>query len=171
LANAVGVETGVDGIQAELLPNDKVERFKSLLVDGSTVGINDAPATMQASVGIAMASGTDVARESADVMLIGNDLMTVVNTLALARRCRRIIIVNFAGPIAVDGLGIGLAAVGLVNPLLAAFIHVSSELAFILNPARLPRHSHCPFECAGRWCREDIASGLSTLRRHERPSS
>ena len=54
----------------------------------------------------------------------------------------RLIIVNFAGTIAVDGLGIGLAAVGLLNPLLAAFIHVFSELAFILNPARLPRHSH-----------------------------
>jgi hypothetical protein len=64
---------------------------------------------------------------------------TTSNTLALARRCRRIIIVNFAGTIAVDDLGIGLAAVGLLNPLLAAFIHVSSELAFILNPARLPR--------------------------------
>ena len=74
------------------------------LVDGSTVGINDAPAPMQASVGIAMASGSDVARESADVMLIGNGLMTVANTLALVRRCRRIIIVSFAGTIAFTSL-------------------------------------------------------------------
>jgi cation transport ATPase len=94
---------------------------------------------MQASVGVAMGSGTDVARESSDVMLIGNDLMTLVNTLMLARRCYRIIMVNFVGTIAVDGVGVLLAAVGLLNPLLAAFIHVSSELAFILNSARLLR--------------------------------
>jgi P-type Cu+ transporter len=73
-------------------------------------------------------------------MLIGNDLMTLVNTLTLARRCRRIIMVNFVGTIAVDGVGVGLAAVGLLNPLLAAFIHVASELAFILNSARLLRY-------------------------------
>jgi cation transport ATPase len=77
-------------------------------------------------------------------MLIGNDLMTLVNTLALACRCRRIIMVNFAGTIGVDALGIGLAAVGLLNPLLAAFIHVSSELAFILNSARLLGYRRSP---------------------------
>jgi cation transport ATPase len=57
--------------------------------------------------------------------------------LQVARRCRRIIWFNFAGTLAVDSLGMGLAAAGLLNPLLAAFIHVSSELAFILNSARL----------------------------------
>ena len=55
----------------------------------------------------------------------------------VARRCRRIIGFNFAGTLAVDSLGMGLAAVGMLNPLFAAFIHVSSELAFILNSARL----------------------------------
>jgi heavy metal translocating P-type ATPase len=145
MAKAVGVEISVDDVHADLLPSDKVERVKWLLADGRTVamvgdGINDAPALMQASVGVAMGSGTDVARESADVMLIGNDLTTFANTLGLARRCYRIIMVNFVGTIAVDGLGVALAAVGLLNPLLAAFIHVSSELAFILNSARLLRH-------------------------------
>jgi heavy metal translocating P-type ATPase len=145
IATAVGEEIGVDGVQAELLPGDKVDRVKALLAHGRTVamvgdGINDSPALIEASVGIAMGSGTDVARESADVMLIGNDLMTLVDTLAVARRCRRIIMVNFVGTLAVDGLGVGLAAAGLLNPLLAAFIHVSSELAFILNSARLLGH-------------------------------
>jgi P-type Cu+ transporter len=58
-------------------------------------------------------------------------------TLSIARRTRRIIWVNFAGTLGVDALGIGLAAFGLLNPLLAAFIHVASELTFILNSARL----------------------------------
>jgi Cd2+/Zn2+-exporting ATPase/Cu+-exporting ATPase len=144
IAKVVAQQIGVHAVYADLLPNDKVERVKALLAEGRTVamvgdGINDAPALMQASVGVAMGSGTDVARESSDVMLIGNDLMTLVNTLMLARRCYRIIIVNFVGTIAVDGVGVVLAAVGLLNPLLAAFIHVSSELAFILNSARLLR--------------------------------
>jgi Cd2+/Zn2+-exporting ATPase/Cu+-exporting ATPase len=84
-----------------------------------------------------MGSGTDVARESADVVLLGNDLLKFVQTCQVARRCRRIIWFNFAGRLAVDSLGMGLAAVGMLNPLFAAFIHVSSERAFILNSARL----------------------------------
>ena len=71
------------------------------------------------------------------MVLLGNDLAKFVETVQVARRCRRIAWFNFAGTLAVDGLGTGLAAVGLLSPLLAALIHVSSELAFILNSARL----------------------------------
>lgn len=78
-----------------------------------------------------------MARESAQIMLLGNDLLKFVETVKVARRCRRIITANFTGTLLVDGLGVGLAALGLLNPLLAAFIHVTSELAFILNSARL----------------------------------
>jgi P-type E1-E2 ATPase len=142
LGGAVGKELGVDEMEAELLPQQKMERIKRLLAQGKRVamvgdGINDAPALMQASVGVAMGSGTDVARESASIVLLGNDLLKLVETLRIARRCRRIIMTNFAGTLLVDGVGVGLAACGLLNPLLAAFIHVSSELAFILNSARL----------------------------------
>jgi P-type E1-E2 ATPase len=150
VAESVGAALGVDEVAAELLPSQKLERVKALLHDGHTVamvgdGINDAPALMQASVGIAMGSGTDVARESANVLLIGNDLSKLVEAFAIARRCRGIIFQNFTGTLVVDGIGIALAAVGILNPLLAAFIHVSSELTFILNSARLlPRSQAQP---------------------------
>src|SRR5262249_38875040 len=74
------------------------------------------------------APGTDADRESADVVLLGNDLAAIAETLSIARRTRRIIWANFAGTLGVDAVGIFLAAFGLLNPLFAAFIHVASEL-------------------------------------------
>ncbi len=142
IADAVGKQLAVNEVGAGLLPDEKVERVKALMTAGRNVvmvgdGVNDAPALAQANVGVAMGSGTDVARESADVLLIGNDLLKLVETLRIARRCRRIIMQNFTGTLVVDAVGVGLAAFGLLNPLLAAFIHVSSELTFILNSTRL----------------------------------
>ena len=142
IATAVGNHLGVDEIGADLLPEDKLRRVDALLADGRKVamvgdGINDAPALARATVGIAMGSGTDVARESADVVLLGDDLLKLVGTVRIARWCRAIILTNFIGTLLVDGVGVGLAAFGLLNPMLAAFIHVGSELAFILNSARL----------------------------------
>jgi P-type E1-E2 ATPase len=100
-------------------------------------GMNDAPALFHAHVGVAMGSGTEVAHATANLLLIGNDLQKFVDAVKTARWCRPIIFQNFYGTLAVDGVGILLAAAGLINPLLAAFIHVFSELAFILNSARL----------------------------------
>ena len=138
----VGRELGVDEAVGELLPDQKATWVKELRGKNRKVamlgdGINDAPALVEANVGIAMGSGTDVARESADVILIGSDLSKFVETLLLARRCRGIIMQNFVGTLAVDSIGVGMAAFGFLNPLLAAFIHVSSEMAFILNSTRL----------------------------------
>jgi cation transport ATPase len=89
-----------------------------------------------------MGSGTEIAHASANVLLIGNDLRKFAATVKTARWCRTVILQNFYGTLIVDALGIVLAAVGMINPLLAAFIHVSSELTFILNSTRLlPRFS------------------------------
>ena len=150
VAEAVARSLDIREVEADLLPEDKLERVKALVAASRTVamvgdGVNDAPALMAASVGVGMGSGTDVARESADVVLLGNDLARFVETLAVARRTRGIIWQNFTGTLVVDALGVGLAAFGLLGPLLAAFIHVASELAFILNSARLlpsPRAAH-----------------------------
>lgn len=90
-----------------------------------------------------------VTRESADVVLLGNDLVRFVDTVVIARRTRGIIWQNFAGTVAVDTIGILLAAVGFLNPLLAAFIHVASELVFILNSARLLGGSEHPASAIG----------------------
>jgi len=142
VANKVGRTLGVDHVLAELLPHQKLERIDSLIQAGRIIvmvgdGVNDAPALAKANVGVAMGSGTDVARQSANVLLLGNNLMDFVETLRIARQCRRVIMTNFVGTLAVDAVGVALAAVGILNPLLAAFIHVASEMTFILNSARL----------------------------------
>ncbi len=142
VAAAVGSAVGIEKIQAEMLPEDKLAWVRDLVARRRVVavlgdGVNDAPALAQANVGVAMGSGTDVAQESADVVLLGNDLDRFVETLAVAKRTRDIIWQNFAGTISVDTIGIVLAAFGFLSPLLAAGIHVVSELVFILNSARL----------------------------------
>jgi heavy metal translocating P-type ATPase len=142
VAEDIGGKLGVNEIAAELLPEEKLgfvskltEARRNVVMVGD--GVNDAPALMKATVGVAMGSGTDVARESANVVLIGNDLSKLVETLSIARRCHHTIMQNFVGTIVVDSIGVALAAFGFLNPLLAAFIHVSSEMVFILNSARL----------------------------------
>jgi heavy metal translocating P-type ATPase len=142
IADATAKELGVDEVQSELLPDQKVARVRELRAKSRVVamvgdGVNDAPALMESNVGVAMGSGTDVARESASVVLLGNDLLRFTEVLKIARRCRAIIRANFIGTLAVDTVGVGLAAFGLLNPVLAALIHVTSELLFILNSARL----------------------------------
>ncbi len=142
IGEAIGKQLAVDEVHSELLPEHKVEWVRDLRLTGKYVvmlgdGINDAPALLEADTGVAMGSGTEVARESADVVLLGNDLLRFTQVLKIARRCRNIIYANFAGTLIVDGVGVLLAAFGMLNPVLAALIHVTSELLFIGNSARL----------------------------------
>jgi cation transport ATPase len=134
----------------DLLPEDKVSIIEEIVrkqKKGATKmrqavimvgdGINDAPALAKADVGIAMGSGTDIAIETADIVLMTEDLTKMPYLLKTSRQSLFAIKQNFFGTLFVDGLGFILAFLGLINPLLAAIIHVSSELVFMTNSARL----------------------------------
>jgi Cu+-exporting ATPase len=167
VAEAVARELGITSFEAELLPEAKLSRIKELVASGHIVamvgdGINDAPALAEANVGVAMGSGTEVARESGDVLLLGNDLIRFVETLAIARWTRRIIWQNFVGTIAVDLVGMLLAAAGVLDPTLAALVHVTSEMTFILNSARLlPRFDRTAAGAEISIQAQDYASGAA----------
>jgi Cd2+/Zn2+-exporting ATPase/Cu+-exporting ATPase len=143
-AKAIGRELGVNESIGGLLPQQKLEKIRGLLRQGRKVvmvgdGVNDAPALAEATVGVAMGQGTDVALETADVTLMTSDLSRLLEVLAISKRCYRVIMFNFWGTILVDVAGILLAFLGLLAPIIAALIHVGSELGFILNSARLFR--------------------------------
>lgn len=146
IAKRIAQDIGINEFYAELLPQDKVSKIEAIVKkygDTKTVimvgdGINDAPALAKANVGIAMGkTGTDVAIETADVVLMTEDLLKIPYLIKSSKKSIFAIRQNFFGTLSVDGFGFILAFTGHINPLLAALIHVSSELVFMANSARL----------------------------------
>ena len=143
-SKSVGEQVGIDEVHAELLPADKVSYIEQLSGSGRRIvmvgdGVNDAPALALANVGVGMGAGTDIAIEEADIVLMTNDLGRIPTIIKASKQAYGVIMQNFYGTLIVDGIGLGLAFEGLLNPLFAAGIHVVSELIFILNSARLIR--------------------------------
>jgi Cd2+/Zn2+-exporting ATPase len=147
VATALGTALGVDEICAELLPHQKVEAIKALQERYGPVamvgdGVNDAPALATAALGVAMgAAGTDVALESADMLLMGDDLGRLPGALALARRARAIIRQNLAFAFAVIATLMFLAILGNIALPLGVVGHEGSTLLVCLNGIRLLKRS------------------------------
>ncbi|HEX4167183.1 MAG TPA: HAD-IC family P-type ATPase [Bryobacteraceae bacterium] len=145
VAGAIADALGVDRVEFELFPEDKQHKIAALRSAGRRVAmigdeIKDISALRKASVGIGMVLDTSLplGQQSANIVsMLGNNLQTFVSTLRIARRARCIILTNFVGTILVDAVGIALAITGILNPVGAVAVHVGSELAFIVNSARL----------------------------------
>lgn len=142
VAEAIARQLGVTEVRAELLPAEKVTAIQELQARGAKVamvgdGINDAPALAQADVGIAVGAGTDVAIESAGVILVGDRLQDVANALDLGKASYRTLTGNVIVAVIFNILGMGLAALGLVTPLLAIAFMIVSIFAILLNTLRI----------------------------------
>ncbi|MCX6362953.1 MAG: HAD-IC family P-type ATPase, partial [Actinobacteria bacterium] len=144
-AEAVAVEAGVTDVRAGLPPHEKVaavaelrDRYGAVAMVGD--GVNDAPALAATTLGIAMgAAGTDVALETADIALMGDDLSAVPHTIRLARRTTRVIWQNIVFSIVVKAVFLVLAPLGLVSLWLAVFADMGTSLLVTANGLRLFR--------------------------------
>lgn len=142
VAEAVAHEIGIDEVRAELLPEDKVRMVEDLQKSGRVVltvgdGINDAPALAQSDVGVAIGAGTDVAIESAGVILIGDRLIDVLNAVILGRASYRTLTSNVVIAVIFNIAGMLLAAMGFITPVMAIVVMILSIFAILLNTLRV----------------------------------
>ena len=145
MVGRIAEELGIDEARGGLTPADKLVRLQAMQAAGARVlmlgdGVNDVPVLAAADISIAMGSATDLAKTSADAVLLSNRLQSLVSAFQVARRSRRIIIENLAWASLYNGLILPFAAVGWVTPLWAALGMSASSLLVVLNALRLTRH-------------------------------
>ncbi|TGM60254.1 heavy metal translocating P-type ATPase [Leptospira adleri] len=143
-ANAVAEICGIDHVLAEILPEGKAKEVKKLMDSGKVVamagdGINDAPALAVANLGIAMGTGTDVAMESSDVVIMNGDLASITNAFLMSRRTVYNIRQNLFWALIYNALGIPFAAAGFLAPWIAGGAMAFSSVSVVLNALRLQR--------------------------------
>ncbi|MBI3772764.1 MAG: heavy metal translocating P-type ATPase [Gammaproteobacteria bacterium] len=143
-AQAIARELGIENVIAEVLPADKARVVQDLQKQGKVVamvgdGVNDAPALAAADIGIAIGSGSDVAKETGGIILVKNDVRDVVASIRLSRMTLRKIKQNLFWAFIYNSIGIPVAALGFLNPVIAAAAMALSSLSVIVNSATLKR--------------------------------
>lgn len=144
MVGSIAAELGIEQAIGGLTPADKLARLQQLQAEGRRVlmlgdGVNDVPVLAAADISVAMGSATDLAKTSADAVLLSNRLDSLIQAFDVARRSRRIIVENLAWASLYNGLVLPFAAIGWVTPLWAALGMSASSLLVVLNALRLTR--------------------------------